>query len=144
MAALSGGHLCPFTPGVVAVADQVQRPVDYVKQEFIRRGIAVSGGCGSGGVGAGDDLAFQPAFAPLEDEAQNIGRLVLPEVLPVQSADRAIVDDRQADLRLHDALVVEDGTDGAAEQAAVDGKRSLPIGDLDADQAVTPFSGPGT
>jgi len=141
---LLGPHGRSGSTRVVAVAGQVQRPVDHVEQELIRRGIAVSGGFTPGRVGADDDLAFQPAFAPLQDEAQHVGGLVLTEVSPVQLADRAIVDDRQADFRVGDAFVLKNRAERAAQPSAVDGERSLSIGNRDVDQAFRPFSGPGT
>jgi len=110
--------------------------MDDVQQKLFAGGIAVMGRHGLGPLGTGDHFALQAAAGPLQHEAEDVGGLVVAEVAAVHLADRAVVDDRQADLALRHALVPEHRAHGAAKASAINAEQALAVGDRDADHAV--------
>src|SRR5262245_35220042 len=73
----------------VLVADEMQATVDDVEEQFVVGGPVVLWRLASGVVGTGNDLSFQGLFGRVvfEEEGENVGGIVVLEVLAVQLMD---------------------------------------------------------
>src|SRR5207244_2980420 len=81
-------------------------------------------------LGADDQLAAQLFGAGLAQwEAEHVGGLVVIEVALVEGVDGGVVHEGEADLRVGDALAVEDGAGHLAQGGAVQGNDLLRTGD---------------
>src|SRR6185437_7262835 len=132
-AALLVSHLRTGFRRQIIIADQVQRAVDHVKQQFVLRGPTELRGGRGGRLGAGDDFAFYVAFPLFQDETQYIRRFVVVEITWIEKVHGRIVDHRQADDGPLDAFLAKHEFDGAAQTQFIDRQYVLFVAEIDLD-----------
>src|SRR5487761_1187310 len=87
-------------------------------------------------VGADNNLPLDVTLAPLQDEAQNVGWLVVVQPASVEVVNRRIIDHGHAQLALLDIFANEHLLDRGAQSARVDFQPTLLVGDGNLEQAI--------
>ncbi len=87
----------------------MQRAVNDVQQEFVRRIPTDLPGSGCRGIGTHDNFTIDKAIGLIQHKADDVGRLIVLEILAINALHGGVIDDSHRNIATFKAFAAEHG-----------------------------------
>ena len=130
MVTFSCSHPRSFAGRPVIVTNQMQDSMGHVEQQLVGHRPPQARRHGGGPLHTDNHFAFEIVFSLFQQEAQNVRRIVVLQITPIQFVNRFIIDDRQAEDTRAYVFLRKNRPHGIFESFHLGGTNRLRIVDL--------------